>query len=320
MFMRQVHSGFVTGLFIFVFLNGIAGEVGAAVTKSEFEFKSNGKSYNALMYRADAIQKSKPNALVIVVPGDGIKLARFVRATRLTKQLSKHSSSQNFVIVLPQVNHHEDWTNWLTKPDTNYPAIFFRSIISEARKELGLKFNNIYLAGFSMGGVMVLSAMCELENEVTAFSVVSASLPKALRPTCNIQRSVPAIIISSRDDLVMPWEGGVINKQYEENVSIDVLSVTGTVDLWSAANKCNNRPLLKPVANLDPTDRTTVTRLIYDYGCQQNATIELYAIKGGGHSWPGSAVRLKSFEGKVSQDISATDILWELFVNRQASQ
>jgi polyhydroxybutyrate depolymerase len=48
-------------------------------------------------------------------------------------------------------------------------------------------------------------------------------------------------------------------------------------------------------------------------GCLQGANVVFYTIAGGGHSWPGGDPLPKWIVGTTSQDINATQIMWEFF-------
>jgi len=39
----------------------------------------------------------------------------------------------------------------------------------------------------------------------------------------------------------------------------------------------------------------------------------LYAVEGGGHSWPGSTRSRLPFTGRLSRDINATEVIWGFF-------
>jgi polyhydroxybutyrate depolymerase len=304
----------VIGLLIFSLL---ASVVAAAtpdsknVSKSEMSFVYNGKNYSALLYKPESNSTSVAQPLVIVASGVGDRLSRFIRATGFARLAGRHG----FVVAYAQIDQHEDWYNWLNSSSgsVNQGAVFFRTIISGVSKEANIAAQNIYLTGFSAGGALVLGAMCDMANEVAAFGVVSASLPSITQMQCPIKRAVPAIIFASRDDPVFPWNGGLISFPLTEKTAFNVLSISDTVDLWRTNNRCNARPLLEAFDNVDPSDGTTVTRLMYDFGCRNSSHVLLYAITGGGHSWPGSIIKLRSFEGTISQDIQASDAMWEFF-------
>lgn len=301
---------FVTWLLFLMVLTGASFTVLANSSKKlELSFNFNDSNYHALIYLPETIEPNASYPLIIVAPGANDRASRFVRVANF----SKLAGSRAFVIAYPKLEETSTWLEWLTVSNAknNYAAGFFRSLIRKLSSQVSIRAERIYLVGFSAGGMLVLTAMCDMANDIAAFSVVSATLPAAWRPGCNIEQSVPLLLIASRDDPVIPWSGGGVAMTIKERQKISLLSVTDTIDIWRVNNGCNARPLLKAHPNVDPSDGTTVTRLAYDFECSDSAIVLLYAIKGGGHSWPGSKVRLRSFKGAISQDIQATELIWE---------
>ena len=307
--------GFVTGLLLFfltIEISTAAPEVVAAggVEKSEITVNFKGRLFQTLVYAPETSNQINTYPLLIVAPGVGNRLLRFVRATNLYKLAEKYQ----FVIAFPEIDQYYDWFGWLSpavsENSRNDVAGFFRLVIENVSDQVSIDKKQVYLAGFSTGGVLVLTALCEMADEIAAFAVVSATVPNVWQSRCKPQRSVPALFIASKDDPVLPWVGGQFATPDQGESGLNVISVLDTVDIWRANNKCGVRPLLQSLENIDPADRTTVTRLSYDHRCHNSAVVLLYAIKGGGHSWPGSRVHLNSLQGSISQDLNASDVIW----------
>ena len=67
----------------------------------------------------------------------------------------------------------------------------------------------------------------------------------------------------------------------------------------------------------DPKDGTQVRREIYG-PCSQETEVLLYAIEGGGHTWPGGDQYLPAWIiGRTSRDVNANEVIWDFF-KRQA--
>jgi len=309
--LARIFIYFVTGLVLFLTMEGIsypATMESTIATKSEITFVFDGNTYKALLYIPQDNNSKKSYPFLIATPGVGERLLGFIRSTDLARMASLHG----FIVAFPQIEQNNNWIDWLNRQNgDNYAAGFFRSLIVSASKSANIQSNNIYLTGFSTGGMLVLTAMCDLANDIAAFAVVSASLPNGWKSQCSIKRAVPAIIMASRTDPVMPWDGGQFTVPLAAAHTFTVLPIDETVALWRSNNKCNPRPVLEPLANADVSDGTTVTRLKYDYECRNDAQVLLYAITGGGHSWPGSVIKLRTFQGNISQDISASNTIWE---------
>jgi polyhydroxybutyrate depolymerase len=53
------------------------------------------------------------------------------------------------------------------------------------------------------------------------------------------------------------------------------------------------------------------------YRCPKRATVELYRIADGGHTWPGSAFSkaISAIVGVTTDTVVANDVIWTFFRN-----
>ena len=85
-------------------------------------------------------------------------------------------------------------------------------------------------------------------------------------------------------------------------------SIPEITTAWAKRNGCEPEPKEARVAD----DVTLVS-----YSCPLHAETELYRIKDGGHSWPGSEFSkgIESVVGHTTFSISANDVMWQFFVD-----
>jgi polyhydroxybutyrate depolymerase len=74
---------------------------------------------------------------------------------------------------------------------------------------------------------------------------------------------------------------------------------------WAKRNRCGPKPT-ESVAAMD------VTRIEYT-GCADGAAVVLYAIQGGGHTWPGGNLLPEWMVGHNSNGVDATRRMWAFF-------
>lgn len=55
-------------------------------------------------------------------------------------------------------------------------------------------------------------------------------------------------------------------------------------------------------------------RRLADTNCAENADVILYIIEGGGHTWPGGKHLVESIAGRTTDEINATSVMWDFFV------
>ena len=280
-----------------------------SLQKMELTFLVNGVRHNYILYTPDSYQSEKQYPLLIVVHGPDSKPNRFIRSTGIVEL----SERDGFLVAFLHAEYMESWEAMLAAKDNTISALYIRALVANIAAQRNVQSNRIYLAGFSMGGMLVLSAMCELYDAVAAFAVIAAALPTQLKSSCVVKRSISTLMIASRDDPIIPWDGGMLANDFGKKANLRLLSVLDTAEIWRSANGCDARPLIEPLANVDVSDGTTVTRLAFDFNCTENSRVMVYAITGGGHSWPGSRYKLQSFEGPISRDIDASSMIWNYF-------
>jgi len=74
---------------------------------------------------------------------------------------------------------------------------------------------------------------------------------------------------------------------------------------WARRNRCGPNPVESAAA-------PDVTRLEYT-DCADEASVMLYTIKGGGHTWPGGTPMPEWLVGPTTRSIDATSVMWAFF-------
>jgi polyhydroxybutyrate depolymerase len=172
--------------------------------------------------------------------------------------------------------------------------------------QLPLKFSvdtsRIYAAGLSEGGFMSLRLGCAVGDRIAAIAAVGAAMPKTM--ICLPSRPVPLVMINGTSDPVVPYGGGT-----EHNLSLQTVSVEDSAKAWAKIDRCEEKP-----------EKTKVSETKVDTynGCQQNAQVVLYSLKGAGNTWPGGEqYEVEKTIGKTSQDLNANEVIWNFLVTRK---
>ncbi|MHA7128140.1 CE1 family esterase [Algoriphagus namhaensis] len=174
---------------------------------------------------------------------------------------------------------------------------FVKALLAKLQNELSIDSRRVYAAGFSNGGQLAYRLAHDASETFAAVAAVAGVLQQfPFEPS----RSVPIIHFHSYLDTTAPYVGGFSDAP---NIDLEFPSVDETLELIARRYGCASQ---KEVVFSDP-DR-------YDHfrysACEENAQIELYVSRDGGHSWPGG----QAFAGVPKSDqFDASALMWQFF-------
>ena len=185
---------------------------------------------------------------------------------------------------------------------------FFNQLLDHLASNFSVDPSRIYATGLSEGGFMSLRLGCALGDRIAAVTAVGAAVPKTM--ICLPSRPVPMMMINGTSDPVVPYGGGT-----EHNMSLATLSVENSAKAWAKIDRCAETERSK----LPPRAKGGMETKIDTYtGCQQNAQVVLYSVKGAGNTWPGGEqYEPENTIGKTSVDPNANEVIWNFLVTRR---
>lgn len=229
--------------------------------------------------------------------------------------LGPYGDEHGFVTVTPAgLGAIPLWNTTLGSADLK----FFGEMLAQVEATVCVDQNRVFVTGLSNGAFMTSAVACEYADRVAAAAPVAGIRNiKGCKPA----RPVPVVAFHGNADPVVAYTGGLGPKGLAlpaPDGSGRTLGQTGTQGLvtkesvpkmtadWAARNHCASRPTTTKVAS----DVTLIA-----YRCPDDATVELYRIEGGGHTWPGSAVThaVPTLLGATTLSISADDVIWKFF-------
>jgi polyhydroxybutyrate depolymerase len=128
-------------------------------------------------------------------------------------------------------------------------------------------------------------------------------------PACG-DGTLPIVFFHGSDDTFFPPEGRIAGNTV---LNVRLLSIEESVDSWADRDGCDGSPEITALPDAED-DGTTVVRAIHAH-CEGGAAVAYYAVAGGGHTWPGSAVPSGAPIGRTSQDVSASAEAVDFFLN-----
>ena len=181
---------------------------------------------------------------------------------------------------------------------------FVRALIDTLERTYSIDRNRIYATGLSNGGMMAHLVGCTLADRFAAIAVISGELSMECHPS----RAVSVLIIHGTADENLPYDGGVGSKALDKH---DVKPVSYAVNSWRAFDKCPAAPSTDVWSGNRTAPQNAVRHSVWS-PCADGTAVELYAIQGGGHSWPGGQ-RMARILDAPSNAINATQVAWDFF-------
>lgn len=169
---------------------------------------------------------------------------------------------------------------------------FVATLVEHLSEHVNIDRERIYGVGVSDGGSFLNRLACSYPITASAVVIGTMFLPPAL---CAPPRDVSVVgFHGSGDDI------------------IHISAGWGPMEMWAALNGCDPVAEVTPLPDLEPADRTTVSR--YDFpGCDGGTEVVFYAIDGGGHNYPGTG----GGRGLPNFDIDATEEIMKFFERHQ---
>jgi len=176
---------------------------------------------------------------------------------------------------------------------------FIRKLIKRIESRWRIDSKRIYVTGMSNGAMMSYRLACELSEKIAAIAPVAGMM------NCdphNAKSPVSVIAFHGTDDHHAPYNGGVGRKTVYPRID---KSIPETISFWVEHNRCS--------ANPEAVKQGNVIQETYKNGFK-GAEVILYTLQGGKHAWPGG--RSGGYYGNIdepTQEISATDLIWDFF-------
>lgn len=177
---------------------------------------------------------------------------------------------------------------------------FLSALIDSVSLKYKIDSSKIFSAGMSNGGFMSYKLACELPNKVKGIASVTGSMTPALFAQCASVNAIPVMQIHGLNDFTVPYYGNLLMQPIEE-----------VVGFWVKQNNCDSVAVQTNVIDNDAADNSTAVRYDFDQNCTDGASVALYKINNGGHTWPGSTHLVSGAVTNLDFDASAE--IWKFF-------
>jgi polyhydroxybutyrate depolymerase len=189
------------------------------------------------------------------------------------------SDRDGFFVVYPQ-GVLDQW-NATLNPRAVDDVSFLTMLIDHLVQGFSIDPVRVYVAGMSNGGAMTYRIGCALPDRIAAIAAVEAA-----NPGCRPPRPLSMVAVHGLSD---------------HQVSFD--SAQRSIAAWRDSNSC---PSTAQIARAG-----AVTHSVWS-PCAAGTAVELFAVDGGGHEWPGSWPPLPGHD-PPSPALDATQVIWDFF-------
>ena len=259
---------------------------------------SAGQTREYILYVPKSYDRAKPAPLIISIHG----AANWPSFQMNLSQWNALADEHGFIVVYPAGEGGGPKTWYLNGRRTRSgmpDVVFISELIDTLEASYNIDSARIYANGLSNGGGVTFALSCMLSDRIAAFGPVAAAV--TLPPDwCDGSRPAPMIAFHGTDDRFTPYNGAKVWLAPDPFPSIPEWTAT-----WARRNRCAPNPAESAAA-------ADVTRLEYT-DCADDASVVLYTITGGGHTWPGGQPMPEWLVGPTSRSIDATRLMWAFF-------
>ena len=175
---------------------------------------------------------------------------------------------------------------------------FLTDLVHDMAAKYCIDPGRVYATGMSGGGRMASQLACDAPS---TFAAVAPVAGLRFPSPCPATRPVPVIAFQGTADPIDPYRG---NGQ-----AYWTYSVPTAAQRWASRDGC------QPVPHT--TSDTGYTLSTYS-GCTSNTSVELYALEGEGHEWPGGShlpARVTAALGPQTRAVNANETMWTFFAS-----
>lgn len=212
------------------------------------------------------------------------------------------ADTANFIIVHPNGTEDSGGSQFWSAlfPNSGVDDVAFLSaLIDKIQDDYSIDNNCIYSTGMSNGGFMSYELACQLSYRIAAIASVTGTMVQSRFDDCNATHPTPVMQIHGTTDPTVPYLG---------SVGQTFMPIETLVNEWVTFNNCDPNPIVTQVPNTNLTDGCTAELQVFENG-DDGATVELYKIIDGLHTWPGSVFQVVG----TNQDFSASQAIWRFF-------
>ena len=266
------------------------------------QIQIGGQSRSYLLHLPRPWDRGGTLPLVINLHGGGGLASGVDRITHFNDAADRN----RFIAVYPQgIDRHWDDGRSGGPAAASNDVQFIAALIDKLITEDHVDRKRVYATGLSNGAIFSERLGCALSDRIAAIAPVAGPLPVDIISACHPSRPPAVLLIQGTADPLVPYDGGrTAGGGY-------VTSVNETFLKWHDLNGCDQE--LVAMSSIPSTDGMSVDVSNFSL-CRTHHDVELIAIEGGGHTWPGGEQYSPPFIiGRTSNAFDASQLIWDFF-------
>ncbi|HEY2814018.1 MAG TPA: PHB depolymerase family esterase [Acidimicrobiales bacterium] len=269
----------------------------AGLTAESFDFQGTNRTYE--LYVPKSYDGTREVPVVFEFHGFGSSAAAQV----VYGDFRPLADRDDFVIVAPdgQDSPGGRHFNLTSEAGLQNDPQMVTSLLDTIESQLCVDTQRVFATGMSDGGAMTSALACIAPDRFAAFGAVAVVIyPESFMPACATARRVAIEAFSGTADPIVPFQGGKVNCCGGASLA----APSDTMANWANHDSCAP----------DSADNRLGTEVIERtwHGCQDGTDVTFYIVDGGGHTWPGSAIKVAGL-GLTTDQVDASSTIWAFF-------
>jgi polyhydroxybutyrate depolymerase len=245
-----------------------------------------------LVHVPAAYEGTSPIPLMLGFPASEMTPEAFAGLTGL----SDASDGYGFLMVtLSAAGDPAHWNSLANGGEVD-DLVFATAVMDAVASAYCIDESRVYVAGYSGGGGMAQALACDDPERIAGIAVVASTF-------LSCRANVPMVAFHGMEDPFVPFEGGTLAPPAGQSQVFP--SVRRAASEWARAVGCDGLASISRPAS--EVELSTYKRCFHGDG-----EVLLYAIVGGGHTWPGSVANIEQL-GFTTQQLDATQVIWDFF-------
>jgi polyhydroxybutyrate depolymerase len=238
-------------------------------------------------------RNARPAPLILLFYGFASNPSQFTSLTNLPERGAKAGA----IVAVPHTQPGE--TEWQFNGNGT-DAAFVHALVTTLEGSFCIDRAAVFAAGFSAGAAFTIAYSCSHEAQIRAIATVAVDFQ------LGCTSPMPIMAFHGTKDPLVPYRNGAMG------ASLPGVKVRGTqlnMGDWARLDHCRSQSSRARIGS----------EVIHQQwpACEDGASVSLFTIVGGGHTWPG-ADPTKGF-GLTTQQVSATTRILAFFRRDAAS-